>query len=1152
MESMPDELTEFLRMLLSPKDSHHITSETINRHVSSFAQDLVHSISRGTFLTLKHTCVGLGLHSMTGMKIPIVILSRLDNSISYDTVLALETAQAEVSHQFDLNEMGLPIQPKGSSFTVPTVFWFDNFDSFIDNNTGAGSIHNTPGVAFQEENDSTMRRPDRSTERTKRRSLTDTNESLCPKVPKINPKKNPGLVPAGGEITAKPTESWTLLSLWKAARFKCRTDQRYSRFTGFVIQCHNQKQSKTVLTYLPPIERPITDYGTLFEVLKRAERLSAEANMKYVHVIMDCGAAMKMFHVLFNNPEKYSNVIVHLGDFHFMQAFFDVIGRFISCSGFEDIVYQLGLCQPGSMNAMIKGKHYNQAWLIHEMFAEAIVRIFMEKHLPEAPAKLTDINNENVSDAFSDVEIEKYLQQYNEIEKKGLNGDYGLTPQYWLRYVNFVDNQHILHQSIQLNDFEMRLLAWDLMMAPIFFFDKSHYSRYGTLHVHQMKNIETLYPGAKEEMMALGISVRRNEYGIGQAIDLAGEQSFMRNAKTAGGIKSFQTKQTTVLKWVRNRAQQNEFVEGLKEMAGVDKTTRNLRKCLRPSEIVKSNEIVEALIGCMRKQFTNPFDDSFNKDKLYNIVSGRPVSDKIAASLSNVEKIGTNGYNDFKTRLYGGNKKTFFNPIKRNKQLTFKDSVERITISGKNKKESLQIERNILAVLVAESSLNGKAVDLDRALSYPLSVFPPSYCTGDGERRKTTKSSLLPLLGDMTPDDVDDPATCEVYMEDLAAFVRSTVSQCKTIRDLSMFLWRSKPSHCHRFYVMEDSYDNDGIKTSERRMRGQGERYVLKNLEMKIPYDINSFLAVGENKRDLFDLIHKGIEDIQRGDNTVMFSSYNSYVETNGTTVQERPELASTHVEADYMFPTYARLESNALIRSRSGDIDIIASLVGQEDLPEKLFVDNGTGSGRKVIQPSLCELSSDERTALIGFHSFTGNDYVSSFFRKGKKTCWKTAKRKPEFMKFFSELGRSLEIDGNMKRSAEAYVCALYGKMKLQSVNEARSAIFWEKYNKNKTVIELSLLPPCQANLVFHLQRANYVAFLMRSTTLKPNIEHYTKHGWSEDGQAIWSKDYLPDEMEDVLYDDAMREKEKERDREEESSKNWRTTLTSATKTVT
>ena len=83
--------------------------------------------------------------------------------------------------------------------------------------------------------------------------------------------------------------------------------------------------------------------------------------MKYVHIIMDCGAAMKMFHVLWNNPDKYSKVIVHLGDFHFIQAFFDVIGRFVTSSGFEDIVYQLGLCQPGSMHAMMKGKHYNQA-----------------------------------------------------------------------------------------------------------------------------------------------------------------------------------------------------------------------------------------------------------------------------------------------------------------------------------------------------------------------------------------------------------------------------------------------------------------------------------------------------------------------------------------------------------------------------------------------------------------------------------------------------------------------------------------------------------------------------------------------------------------------------------------------------------------------
>ena len=53
-----------------------------------------------------------------------------------------------------------------------------------------------------------------------------------------------------------------------------------------------------------------------------------------------------------------------------MQALFGVIGSYVSGSGFEDIIYQLGLCQPGTMKALLKGKHYNQALMIHEAYAE--------------------------------------------------------------------------------------------------------------------------------------------------------------------------------------------------------------------------------------------------------------------------------------------------------------------------------------------------------------------------------------------------------------------------------------------------------------------------------------------------------------------------------------------------------------------------------------------------------------------------------------------------------------------------------------------------------------------------------------------------------------------------------------------------------------
>ena len=1035
MESTPASLLDFLRVLLSPKEMHHVTSETINRHVESFAQDVIFSITKGSFLTLKHTCVGLGLHSMTGMKLPIVILSHLGHSINYDYAMEIGTAQAEVSEKFDTQNMNLPIQPNDSCSTIPTIFWFDNYDAFVDNTTGAGSIHNTPGIAFQEETSSSFRRPDISVPMSRKRSLKrEEKEEPFKKIPKIKPKTNPPLLGECSRSESNSSRKNHLLTLWKTARHNFRTDQRFSRFTGFVIKYHQMKDhAKTVMTYLPPIEKPITDYGTLFEILLRAERLSEEANMKYLHIIMDCGAAMKMFHVIWNNPEKYSKVLIHLGDFHCMQAFFGVIGQYVTGSGFEDIVYQLGLCQPGSMNALIKGKHYNQAWLIHETFSEAVVRIFIETHLPSLPQKLAYLDPEKIDDILEEREVIEYLDEFDRKFAQGLQGEFGATPQYWLMYVLLVDIMQNLHQAIQTNNFDDRVRAWKDMLPFFFFFNKIHYSRYGTQYVEELENMDTKYPGGKEEMMKIGISVRRNSNGIGQAIDLAGEQSYMRNAKTSGGIKSFQTRQCTVLKWVRNRAQQTRFVEELKEIAGIEKTTQNLRKCLRPSEIIKSNSIVERFIVTMKLQFTHPFHASFEKEKLYNLVSGRPVSEDISSSLLSVMVVGPMLYSEFRKRLTSEESKLkFFDPITRNKLLTFKNSILKIKIVSKDK--IIKIERDILAILLAESSKNGRPVDINSALWYPLSPAPPAFCTGDGGRRKCTKSDVFVILGDMVVD--GNEVQYGVYMEDLAAFVRSLASKCSTLRDLSVLLYKSKPATCKRFYVMQDSYEDDGIKTGERKLRGSesGVRYILNNLEMKIPHDVNSFLAMGENKKDLFQLIQRGIEEQPLEDTTVLFSGKGKMTEVRGSATADRVDLACHHAEADYMFALYSRMEEDILIRSRSGDIDIIVSLIGHQDLPESLYVDNGTGSGRKLLQPSLCELNSEQREALIGYHAFTGNDYVASFFRKGKKTCWKIAKKNKKFLMFFAKLGTE-EVTDELMSSAEEYVCALHGKSKLKSV---------------------------------------------------------------------------------------------------------------------
>ena len=114
---------------------------------------------------------------------------------------------------------------------------------------------------------------------------------------------------------------------------------------------------------------------------------------------------------------------------------------------------------------------------------------------------------------------------------------------------------------------------------------------------------------------------------------MVGEQSYMKNAKTAGRITQFASKETTVAKWEMTRPFQARFVESLVEIRGLIKTTSTSLKCLRPSKILKSNKMVENIKNCLNTQFLNPFDDEIEKEKLYNIVSGCPVHEDIAGSL---------------------------------------------------------------------------------------------------------------------------------------------------------------------------------------------------------------------------------------------------------------------------------------------------------------------------------------------------------------------------------------------------------------------------------------------------------------------------------------------------------------------------------------
>ena len=83
-------------------------------------------------------------------------------------------------------------------------------------------------------------------------------------------------------------------------------------------------------------------------------------------------------------------------------------------------------------------------------------------------------------------------------------------------------------------------------------------------------------------------------------------------------------------------------------------------------------------------------------------------------------------------------------------------------------------------------------------------------------------------------------------------------------------------------------------------------------------------------------------------------------------------------------------------------------------------------------------DISHERSLSLIGLHSFTGNDYVSSFFKRGKDHCWKLLQKYHRFEDCFTKLGASETLSDDLFEQLEELVCFLYG-LSMSSVNNAR-----------------------------------------------------------------------------------------------------------------
>ena len=89
--------------------------------------------------------------------------------------------------------------------------------------------------------------------------------------------------------------------------------------------------------------------------------------------------------------------------------------------------------------------------------------------------------------------------------------------------------------------------------------------------------------------------------------------------------------------------------------------SQHTRKCLRPTEIKKSEKRVETVTKVLKEDLINPFSTDLASEKLYNLASGCPLPDVVSNLLLSVRERGRKQKEEFDVRTlreenFGGKK----------------------------------------------------------------------------------------------------------------------------------------------------------------------------------------------------------------------------------------------------------------------------------------------------------------------------------------------------------------------------------------------------------------------------------------------------------------------------------------------------------------
>ena len=139
-------------------------------------------------------------------------------------------------------------------------------------------------------------------------------------------------------------------------------------------------------------------------------------------------------------------------------------------------------------------------------------------------------------------------------------------------------------------------------------------------------------------------------------------------------------------RWCRTTSTRAQYFEKMLDMCGLiddlDCPKAGKHRELERAEIKKSEDAVQRTMSAVRN-FTNPFSIP-DKDHLYSLASGAPVSVEVEIDVLRAEALGKEAKKAFiQDRFVNGSPEThFFEPISKQKLKTMEDSSKTVKLTA--------------------------------------------------------------------------------------------------------------------------------------------------------------------------------------------------------------------------------------------------------------------------------------------------------------------------------------------------------------------------------------------------------------------------------------------------------------------------------------